>query len=62
MLAGESYQRALVLSRDVADPYLEARCLDGIGEIAFKTGGRQAAETHWYQALGIYEGLGAPRG
>jgi DNA-binding SARP family transcriptional activator/tetratricopeptide (TPR) repeat protein len=60
VLAGESYQRALALSRDVADPYLEARCLDGIGEIAFKTGGREAAETYWHQALGIYEGLGAP--
>lgn len=60
VLAHESYQNGLLLARDVADPYLEARCLDGLGEIAFQTDGREAAQTHWRQALLGYEGLGAP--
>ncbi|HEY9611802.1 tetratricopeptide repeat protein [Allocoleopsis sp.] len=52
----ELYQRALKIRREVGDsPHVEARCLDYIGAIHYKSGNRSRALWHHLQALGMLQ-------
>jgi DNA-binding SARP family transcriptional activator/tetratricopeptide (TPR) repeat protein len=56
--AAAEFRRALQLHGVVGDPYLRARALTGLGDVAAATGDRAAAVRHWTTALGQLVELG----
>ena len=58
--AFENYNTALRLSREIGDPYEEAKALEGIAEATLSTQKPSAARIIFRQALDIFERLGVP--
>jgi hypothetical protein len=56
------YQRAADLFGEVGDQCAEADALASIGDCHAAAGDIQAARSHWYSAIVIYDELHHPRG
>jgi tetratricopeptide (TPR) repeat protein len=58
--AGEYYQAALELSRELNDPHMVARSLNRVGNFLANQGRPAEAQSHHVEALATFERLGAP--
>jgi tetratricopeptide (TPR) repeat protein len=56
----DNYRICQRMSRQIGDPYLEARALSGVASATQHTKGQDAARIYWRQAYDLYNQIGVP--